>query len=167
MKVHSAGILVYKHDQSGQPSVLLGHPGGPYWSKKDLGAWSVPKGEYTPPESVIDAARREFQEEIGQPAPVGDYLDLGDSTRKDGKVITVFAVMGDTDATKIVSNSFEMEWPPHSGKKATFPEIDRTEWFSLSVAATKLSGGQVVFLERLADKPGVEFIANQEQPRLL
>jgi predicted NUDIX family NTP pyrophosphohydrolase len=155
VKKFSAGILVYK-DKGDQIEVLLAHPGGPFWAKKDSGAWSIPKGECEENEDLLDAAKREFKEEIGQEAPNEDYLDLGEFKRKDGKTITAWAVKGDLDVNQLKSNTFEMEWPPHSGKKQEFPEIDKAEWFSLDRASEKLHSGQAVFLERLAEKLKLE-----------
>jgi predicted NUDIX family NTP pyrophosphohydrolase len=167
MKKPSAGLLVFKTSGSGQLEVLLAHPGGPFWAGKDLGAWSLPKGEYEPSEQPFTAAQREFHEEIGQAAPEGDYLDLGEFKRSDGKLISAWAVTGDIDVSKLVSNSFELEWPPHSGNKQAFPEVDRAEWFTLTEAATKLSNGQNIFLTRLAEKLGIEPPIPVEQPKLL
>ena len=149
MKKQSAGILIYKKTESGV-EVLLGHPGGPFWAKKDTGAWSIPKGEYTEDEDPLTAAKREFQEEIGQLAPNGDYLELGEAKRKDGKTIRAWAVQANIDASAISSNTFEIEWPPKSGKKQKFPEIDKAAWFPLEAASPKLHQGQAIFLERLA-----------------
>jgi predicted NUDIX family NTP pyrophosphohydrolase len=151
MKKQSAGILVYRRVNGGV-EVLLGHPGGPFWAKKDAGAWSIPKGEYEEGEDPLTAAKREFHEETGQSAPDGDYSDLGDFKRKDGKTIKAWAVQGDIDAAKISSNSFEMEWPPKSGQKQTFPEIDKAAWLPIQDAAPKLHQGQAIFLDRLATK---------------
>ena len=115
MKKPSAGILVYKIGDSGNLMVLLAHPGGPYWSRKDLGVWSVPKGQYEPPEEPFAAARREFHEEIGQAPPQGEYIDLGQFKRNDGKLISAWAVKGDVDTSSVFSNSVEIEWPTPNG----------------------------------------------------
>ena len=155
MKKQSAGILVYRLAQGGV-EVFLGHPGGPFWAKKDAGAWSIPKGEYEADEDALSAAKREFQEETGQPAPEGDYLDLGEFKRKDGKTIKAWAVQGDIDASKISSNSFEMEWPPKSGQKQAFPEVDKAAWLPIQTAAPKLHQGQAIFLEHLAEKLAID-----------
>ncbi len=167
MKKPSAGLLVYKTDSNGTLRVLIAHPGGPYWSRKDLGVWSIPKGQYEEHEEPFAAAQREFHEEIGQAAPTGEYIDLGNFLRSDGKLISAWAVKGDIDATKVKSNSVELEWPPHSGKKLTFPEIDRAEWFSLNEAAIKLSNGQPIFLTRLAEKLNLEPPVIPKQQALL
>ena len=167
MKKYSAGILVYKTDDQNQLMVLLVHPGGPFWAKKDLGAWSVPKGEHEPDEDPLVTAKREYQEETGQTLPNGEYIDLGKFERKDGKTISVWAVQGDVDVSTVVSNKFEMEWPPHSGQQQSFPEIHRAGWFLLDEAAMKLSSGQPIFLSRLAEKLGAEAPSLSEQQHLL
>jgi predicted NUDIX family NTP pyrophosphohydrolase len=167
MKKYSAGILVYKTDDQNHLMVLLVHPGGPFWAKKDLGVWSVPKGEHEPDEELLVAAKREYQEETGQPLPDGKYIDLGKFERKDGKTISAWAVQSDVDVSTVISNKFEMEWPPHSGQRQSFPEVDRAGWFSLDEAVTKLSSGQAIFLSRLAEKLGVEAPNLPEQQHLL
>ncbi len=131
--------------------VLLGHMGGPFWAKKDAGGWSVPKGEYEPDETPEAAARREFQEELGLPAPEGEYLPLGEVKQSGGKVVTVWAVEGDLDPAQVVPGTFEMEWPPRSGRTQEFPEVDRAAWFGLAEAEEKLLKGQRPFLARLGD----------------
>jgi predicted NUDIX family NTP pyrophosphohydrolase len=148
MAATSAGLLVYRREASGW-QVLAGHPGGPFWAKRDAGAWSIPKGEHGPEEQPIDAARREFAEELGIAPPDGVVRDLGTSRLKSGKTIRAFAVEGNLDPVDIVPGEFEMEWPPKSGRIARFPEIDRVEWFFLEEARTRLNPGQVVFLDRL------------------
>jgi predicted NUDIX family NTP pyrophosphohydrolase len=160
MAKQSAGILVYRKKQQ-KTEVLLGHPGGPFWAKKDKGAWSIPKGEFDA-ESPQQAARREFAEEIGQPAPEGELIDLGTIKTKSGKTIYVWAVQGEIDATKIISNTFDMEWPPKSGKHQQIPEIDRAGWFELGKAKEKLVIAQAEFIDRLAEKLGVEAQASEE-----
>ena len=145
--VTSAGILLFR--LSPRPEVLLGHPGGPFFVRKDDGVWSIPKGEYGPDEDALAAARREFAEEIGTVAPAGDYLPLGAVEQRRGKLVTVWAIAGDLDVGAITSNPFELEWPPHSGRTATFPELDRAAWFDLDTAARKLVVGQRPFLDRL------------------
>jgi len=155
MKRLSAGILVYRVS-SGQAEVLLAHAGGPFWVKKDDGAWSIFKGEYEKSESPLEAAKREFKEETSHHAPAGKYLDLGEFKRKDGKIIKAWAVEADFDPATIKSNSFEMEWPPKSGKMQEFPENDRAEWFDLDVATSKMHSGQAIFLERLAEALDIE-----------
>lgn len=151
MKNPSAGILLYRR-KGNDIEVLLGHPGGPFWKNKDKGAWSVPKGEYDADEDPLAAACREFQEETGQAVPDGERLALGDMKRKDGKVITVWAIEGQIDEIHIMSNSFEVEWPPKSGRLQAFPEIDRAVWFPLAAAPAKMHQGQAVFIERLAER---------------
>ncbi len=130
--------------------MLIGHMGGPLWSRRDLGGWSIPKGEYLPDEAPLDAARREFTEELGLPPPEGELLALGDATQRSGKVVTIWAVEGGLDPADIVPGRFTMEWPRGSGQLAEFPEIDRVGWFSLADAAERLVLGQRPFLDRLA-----------------
>ncbi len=128
--------------------VLLVHPGGPFWARRDAGAWSIPKGEYDDGEDAEAAARREFDEELGVPAPVA-LSDLGVVRQKNGKEVRAFLGSGDLDVDAIRSNTFTIEWPPRSGRTAEFPEIDRAEWFSLDDAREKLNPAQVEFLDRL------------------
>jgi predicted NUDIX family NTP pyrophosphohydrolase len=123
--------------------------GGPFWAKKDAGAWSIPKGEHGPDEDPLAVARREFEEELGSPVPAGDLVPLGAVRVTSAKVLTVWALEGDLDATTTRSNTFELEWPPRSGRLQEFPEIDRAGWFSLDQARTTLVKGQVPFLDRL------------------
>jgi predicted NUDIX family NTP pyrophosphohydrolase len=163
MKKFSAGILVYRIKDR-QPEVLLVHPGGPFWAKKDLGAWSIPKGEYYEDEEPLAAAKREFEEEIGQAAPEGEFVELGEFKRKDGKTIAAWAVEADMDVSKVQSNTFEMEWPPRSGQKQEFPEIDKAAWFPLNEAAPKMHSGQPLFLEQLANILHVPF-GTEETPK--
>lgn len=146
----SAGILLFRQGQSGI-HVLLGHMGGPFWARKDDGAWSIPKGEYEPPEDARAAARREFTEELGLPVPPGDLVALGEAKQSGGKIVTVWALAGDLDPDTIVPGTFELEWPPRSGRRQQFPEIDRAAWFDLDAAAVKLVGGQRPFLDRLRE----------------
>lgn len=143
----SAGILAFRIGPDGV-EVLLAHAGGPFWRNKDLGAWSIPKGEIDPDEKPLAAAVREFQEETGC-APAGHFLALGEVKQAGGKVVIAFAVEADIDAEAIRSNSFTMEWPPRSGKMQEFPEIDRAGWFDLPTARAKINPAQAVFLERL------------------
>jgi len=150
MQRRSAGILLYRnHDWGQTPIVMLGHMGGPYWARKDEGAWSIPKGEYLEGEAPVDVARREFLEETGMPVPDGALLDLGEVRQSGGKVVHAWAVEGDLDVAGVVSNTFELEWPPKSGRLQHFPEIDRAEWFDLDTAAKKMVKGQREFLTRL------------------
>jgi predicted NUDIX family NTP pyrophosphohydrolase len=128
--------------------LLLVHPGGPFWAKKDAGAWSIPKGEFEEGEDALAVARREFTEELGV-APQGECASLGDIRQKGGKVVTGFAIEGDLDVASVVSNSFEMEWPPRSGKRATFPEVDRAQWFSPDEAKAKINQAQAELIDRL------------------
>lgn len=152
--VYSAGLLLYRW-RADAIEVLLGHLGGPLWAKKDTAAWSIPKGEYLPAEEDGPAAaRREFTEELGLPAPEGERLDLGEVRYRSGsrrKILTVWAVEGDLDPTAIVPGTFEMPWPPRSGQLATFPEIDRAAWFDPDTAVDKLGKGQRPFLTRLTE----------------
>jgi predicted NUDIX family NTP pyrophosphohydrolase len=149
----SAGILVYRRGGDGGLEVLLAHPGGPYWKTKDDGAWSIPKGEIDDPgEEPLAVARREFEEELGSPPPETSHaLPLGEVRQASGKTVTAWAVEGDLDVSRITSNTFEMEWPPRSGKKQAFPEIDRAGWFTIEEARRKLIAGQVAFLDRLGE----------------
>jgi predicted NUDIX family NTP pyrophosphohydrolase len=143
----SAGILMYKQAVDGI-RVLLVHPGGPFWSKRDLGAWSIPKGEYTGDEQPEAAARREFAEELGIELQLA-LRPLGEVSQKGGKLVVAFAAEGDFDVAALRSNIFEMEWPPRSGRRQAFPEIDRAEWFALPVAQQKIIAGQRPLLDRL------------------
>ena len=138
----------------GGPEVLLGHMGGPYWARRDAGAWTIPKGEIEPDEDPLAVARREFEEEIGLPVPGGELVDLGEVRQAGGKVVRAWAVEGDLDASAIVSNTFEIEWPPRSGRIQAFPEIDRAAWFDLSTARARIVAGQRALLDRLIT-PGV------------
>jgi predicted NUDIX family NTP pyrophosphohydrolase len=156
MKKQSSGLLIYRQI-SAELEVLLVHPGGPFWAKKDKGAWGVPKGEYETGDDPLVAARREFEEEIGQPAPKAETIELGEMKRQDGKVIKVWAVEGHLDVSVIKSNNFTMEWPPKSGNMQDFPEVDAANWFKLSEAVTKLHKGQAVFIERLANQLNIPY----------
>lgn len=128
--------------------VFLVHPGGPFWAKKDLGAWSIPKGEYELDEDPLVAARREFEEETGASVN-GDFRSLGDTKQAGGKIVVVWSVEGDLDPAKLRSNTFQMEWPPKSKRMAEFPEVDRWAWFSLEAAQGKILKSQKIFLDRL------------------
>ena len=147
----SAGIVLWRRLDSGVVEVFLGHMGGPYWTRKDAGAWTIPKGEIEPGEEPLAVARREFCEEIGSPVPPGDLIDLGEIRQAGGKTVLAWAIEGDLDASAIASNTFELEWPPKSGRMQAFPEIDRAAWFDLATAAEKIVVGQRVFLERIAE----------------
>ncbi|OBJ61032.1 NUDIX domain-containing protein [Mycobacterium sp. 1423905.2] len=144
----SAGVLLYRL-RGNLVEVLLAHPGGPYWARKDEGAWSIPKGEYTEDEDAWLAAQREFTEELGLPVPDGPRIDLGAVKQSGGKVVTAFAVRADLDITDARSNTFELEWPKGSGKMRQFPEVDRVDWFAVPQARVKLLPGQRLFLDRL------------------
>lgn len=148
----SAGLLLFRRPDGsdGDVEVLIGHMGGPFWAKKDAAAWSLPKGELEPDEAPEQAARREFAEELGLPAPEGDYLELGEVKQSGGKVVTAWAVAADLDPAAVVPGTFEMEWPPRSGRLQEFPELDRVGWFGLEAAREKLVKGQLPFLDRLA-----------------
>jgi predicted NUDIX family NTP pyrophosphohydrolase len=147
MAKRSAGILMYRR-REGELQVFLGHPGGPFWSKKDAGAWSIPKGEIDEGEDPLAAAKREFAEETGL-RPDGELVALAPIRQKGGKVVLAWAIEGDCDARAIKSNIFSMEWPPKSGKMAEFPEIDRAEWFSLDEARRRINPGQLPLIEEL------------------
>jgi predicted NUDIX family NTP pyrophosphohydrolase len=145
----SAGLLLFRRGGSGV-EVLLGHMGGPFWARKDAGAWTVPKGEYEGGEAAWDAARREFREELGLPAPDGEPLPLGEVVQSGGKHVTVWAVEADLDPAAVVPGTFTMEWPRGSGRTAEFPELDRVAWFGLDAAREVVVRAQAQFLDRLA-----------------
>ncbi|MCW2527907.1 MAG: hypothetical protein JWM76_2767 [Pseudonocardiales bacterium] len=147
----SAGILLYRMTE-GRTEVLIGHMGGPFWARKDDGGWSIPKGEYEPGDDPLTAAKREFEEEIGQPVPATEFVELGTHKQSTGKLVTVWAAPGELDASTASSNTFEMEWPKGSGRIQAFPEIDRAAWFELHVAEQKLVKGQRPFLGELAER---------------
>jgi predicted NUDIX family NTP pyrophosphohydrolase len=134
--------------------VLLVHPGGPAWARRDAGAWSIPKGEHGPDEDGLVAARREFHEELGIAPPGGEVRDLGEVRQRAGKVVRAWALRGDLDAGDISSNTCTVEWPPRSGRQIEIPEVDRAEWFPLKVAREKINPGQVALLERLGGSLG-------------
>jgi predicted NUDIX family NTP pyrophosphohydrolase len=154
MPRQSAGILLFRR-AGGIVQFLLVHPGGPFWSKKDEGAWSIPKGLYEEPENAIDAARREFWEETGATI-TGDLVELGEFKQPGGKVISAWAAESEFDAANLRSNAFSLEWPPKSGKRKEFPEVDRAGWFSLTEAAVKITKGQLPILMRLASELGLD-----------
>ena len=148
----SAGLLLFRRrDKHAQ--VLLGHPGGPFWSRKDQGAWTFPKGLIGPGESPLSAAQREFAEETGY-RPGGEAIALGSAKQPGGKVVHVWAIEEDWDPADLQSNAFEMEWPPRSGRRQSFPEIDRASWFGVAEARRKILKGQAVFLDRLLETLG-------------
>jgi predicted NUDIX family NTP pyrophosphohydrolase len=144
----SAGLLLYRVTD-GDVEVLIAHPGGPFWARKDEGAWSIPKGEYLDGEDPWTVAQREFEEELGKAPPPGPRIDFPPVKQPSGKIITAFAVLGDLDLDGTISNTFELEWPKGSGKIREFPEIDRVGWFSLTEAHVKLLKGQRPLLDRL------------------
>jgi predicted NUDIX family NTP pyrophosphohydrolase len=152
MAKRSAGILMYRR-REGKLQVFLGHPGGPFWAKKDAGAWSIPKGEIDEGEDPLAAAKREFAEETGL-RPDGELVALAPIRQKGGKVVLAWAIEGDCDARAIKSNVFSMEWPPKSGKMAEFPEIDRAEWFSLDEARRRINPGQLPLIDELQEISG-------------
>ena len=150
MAKKSAGILLYRV-KSKFLEVFLVHPGGPFWAKKDLGGWSIPKGEFTESENPLDVAKREFKEELGIYC-TGEFIPLTSIKQKNGKIVYVWALEGDIDSNQIKSNTFEIEWPSKSGKKQEFPEIDRGEWFGVSEAKQKINENQVAMIEELMNK---------------
>jgi predicted NUDIX family NTP pyrophosphohydrolase len=154
MAPQSAGILLFRRT-TGIVQFLLAHPGGPFWSKKDEGSWSIPKGLYQEHETAIDAARRELQEEIG-PTITGDLVELGKFKQPSGKMISAWAAESDFDVAELRSNSFSLEWPPKSGRQMEFPEVDRAGWFSITEAAAKITKGQLPILMRLAIELGLD-----------
>jgi predicted NUDIX family NTP pyrophosphohydrolase len=145
----SAGLLLHRGPRDAL-EVLLVHPGGPFWARRDAGAWSIPKGELEPSEEPLDAARREFAEELGIAAPPGPLLDLGVARQRSGKLVQAWALAANLDVSAIRSSSFEIVWPPRSGVRRTFPEVDRAQWFDLATAREKLVSGQVPLLDSLA-----------------
>ena len=149
MAKQAAGILLFRRSPAGL-QVLLAHPGGPLWARKDYGAWTLPKGQFTEGEAPLDAARREFEEEMGS-APAGEFQALGTLKQPSGKVIHAWAAEADFDTASVKSNLFAMEWPPKSGKMAEFPEVDRAAWFSIEEARHKILKGQQPFLDRLLE----------------
>ena len=147
MSKQSAGILMYRRSR-GELEVLLAHPGGPFWKNRDTGAWTIPKGELDGDGDADVCARREFEEEIGSDPGLA-FVSLGEIVQKGGKVVIAFAVEGDVDVAKLRSNTFDIEWPPRSGRRQSFPEVDRAEWFDIEFARTKILSGQMELLDRL------------------
>jgi predicted NUDIX family NTP pyrophosphohydrolase len=147
----SAGILLFRRQPDGTLQFLLVHPGGPFFKNKDDGVWSIPKGEATAGEDLLAAAIREFEEETGS-RPAGDFIQLTPITQKGGKVVHAWAVEGNIDPTSIQSNTFELEWPPRSGKRITVPEVDRAEFFDLVLARTKINPAQAPLLDELQQR---------------
>jgi predicted NUDIX family NTP pyrophosphohydrolase len=151
MPKRSAGLLLYRLVH-GEPEVLLVHPGGPYWAKKDDGSWSLPKGEYGPEEDPLEVAIREFREELGvDPPEAQESAFLGEVRQPGGKLVSAWAFEGDVEVSDVKSNTFTMEWPPRSGRTADFPEVDRADWFDLETARRKLLPGQLGLLDRLSE----------------
>ena len=148
----SAGILLHRRGPAGR-EVLLVHPGGPFWARKDHGAWSIPKGELADGEDPRACALREFAEETGTHLPAGALAELGSVKLKSGKLVLAFAVEGDLDPATLVSNTFELEWPPRSGRMQSFPEVDRAAWFGLGEARERLNPAQAAFVDRLEALP--------------
>ena len=151
-KIQSAGLLLFRQRDK-KVQVLLAHPGGPFWSRKDQGVWTIPKGLIGPSESLLSAAQREFAEETGY-RPGGEAIPLGSAKQPGGKVVHVWAIEGDWDPVDLQSNTFEMEWPPRSGRRQSFPEIDRASWFGIAEARLKILKGQAVFLDYLLETLG-------------
>jgi predicted NUDIX family NTP pyrophosphohydrolase len=156
MPVRSAGILLWRRSASGALEVLIGHMGGPFWTRKDGGAWSLPKGEYDDTEPPLQAALREFTEELGVALPVdpADLVELGEVRQPSGKRLVVWAGQGELDPSSVVPGTFQIEWPPRSGKQAEFPELDRVEWSTVEDARERLVVGQRTFLDQLIDRIG-------------
>lgn len=146
----SAGILLFRR-RHGEVEVLLAHMGGPFWQRKDAGAWSVPKGEYAEGEEPLAVAYREFEEELGSPVPATEVIELGSLRQSGGKHVTVWAAEGDFDVTTAVSNTFQLEWPKGSGRMQEFAEVDRVEWFDVATARGKILASQAPFLDRLLE----------------
>ena len=157
MTVKSAGILLWRRAPVPGTTgleIYIAHMGGPFWAKKDVAAWSIPKGEYADDEDALTAARREFAEEVGTPAPAADYVSLGEFRQSSGKLVTAFAAESDFQVDEVRSNTFPAEWPPRSGHIQQFPEIDRAEWTALDVARVRLVKGQVPILDALEQSVG-------------
>ncbi|MFF2213235.1 NUDIX domain-containing protein [Streptomyces antibioticus] len=148
----SAGLLLFRRTGTGL-EVLLGHMGGPYFARKDAGAWTVPKGEYEPDEPAWEAARREFREELGLDPPDGEAIALGEVRQTNGKIVTVWAIEAELDPGAVVPGTFTMEWPPRSGRQREFPELDRVAWFGVEAARAVIVTAQAAFLDRLAEHP--------------
>jgi predicted NUDIX family NTP pyrophosphohydrolase len=154
MARRSAGILLHRAGPASGLEVLLVHPGGPFWARRDAGAWSLPKGEVGEDEDPLACALRELEEELGERPALGELLDLGEVRQKGGKVVRAWAARGDFDPARLRSGTFEMEWPPRSGRRRTFPEVDRAAWFTPDEAAAKLVAAQAAFVERLVERVG-------------
>jgi predicted NUDIX family NTP pyrophosphohydrolase len=159
MPKRSSGILMYRHrSPRAGIELLLVHPGGPFWAKRDWGAWSIPKGEYVDGEDALAVAKREFEEETGACPQDGDFIPLGDLVQPGRKIVTAWALEGDFDPSTLKSNQFELEWPPKSGRKAFFPEVDRAGWFSPADARRKILPGQGDFIARLLKAVGEKVV---------
>ncbi|MDR7082744.1 putative NUDIX family NTP pyrophosphohydrolase [Arthrobacter ginsengisoli] len=154
MTIRSAGILLYRRGPGSEVEVWIAHMGGPFWSRKESRAWSIPKGEYLPDEDPLAAAQREFAEEMGTPAPAADYLPLGAFRQPSGKIITVFTAESDFSPERIVSNTFSLEWPKGSGIVRNYPEVDNAEWTAAPAARTRLVRGQLPVLDALLRQLG-------------
>lgn len=156
MPKSSAGLLVYRTGAHGRNAVevLVVHPGGPFWAKRDAGAWSIPKGEYEPGDDPVACARREFSEELGVDPPEGSWADLGEVVQGGGKRVRAWAVRGDLDVSAITSNTFDIEWPARSGRTQSFPEVDVAAWVSVEEARHKLVKAQTAFVDRLLEMLG-------------
>lgn len=163
MPKQSAGILPFRR-RNGNVEILLVHPGGPFWAKKDKGAWGLAKGEIGEGEQPMQAAKREFSEELGLQTPEGEYIDIG-TAKTSSKIIYGWAVEAELDATNISSNMVDIEWPPKSGQTMQIPEVDKAEWFKITRALPKMHGNQAVFLESLAEHLGIK-LSKPEQPSL-
>jgi predicted NUDIX family NTP pyrophosphohydrolase len=145
----SAGIVLSRRSADGTIEVLLGHMGGPFWARKNEGAWTIPKGEVEPGEDPLVVAQREFHEELGSPVPPGELAELGEVRQSGGKLVRAWAVEGDLDAESVVSNTFDLEWPPRSGRMQSFPEVDRAAWMDLATARPLIIDAQRALLDRL------------------
>ena len=163
MKAHSAGLVVYRI-QDGRLEVLLAHMGTPWWTKKDIGAWTIPKGLVEENEEPFEAAKREFKEELSLPLSQGGFIELGDIEQHNRKIVSAWAIEANPDISRIKSNTTTIEWPPRSGQAQEFPEIDRAAWFGLAEAGQKAVQGQAQLFERLAEKLGLPIESN-ETPR--
>jgi|SRR5207244_645895 predicted NUDIX family NTP pyrophosphohydrolase len=160
MPKRSSGIFMYRHrSPRAGIELLLVHPGGPFWAKRDWGAWSIPKGEYVDGEEALAVAKREFEEETGVCPQGGDFIPLGDLVQPGRKIVTAWALEGDFDPSTLKSNQFELEWPPKSGRKAYFPEVDRAGWFSPADARRKILPGQSEFIARLLKAVGEKAVS--------
>jgi predicted NUDIX family NTP pyrophosphohydrolase len=146
----SAGLLLHRR-RDAHIEVMLVHPGGPFWSRRDAGAWSIPKGEYEPGEDPLAAAYREFGEELGLTPPTADPVDLGEVRQRSGKRVRAWAVAGDLDVSEITSNTCLVQWPPRSGRQIEVPEVDRAQWFDIEAAREKINAGQLPLLDRLTE----------------